>query len=165
MSERLLQVESSVEVNMKKTTSRNAWMAVLAHSPVSELEQQWASMPKPRFQWIRRPEHGAVMLRGCVGRTGMIFNLGEASVTRCTLQIETGEIGIAYVLGRGKRHAALAAVFDGLMQHEQRNGGDVFSSLIDRLQRRLDEQTRETTTQTFMSKVDFFMVGQGGGSK
>ncbi len=86
-------------------------------------------------------------------------------MTRCTLQIETGEIGIAYVLGRGKRHAALAAVFDGLMQHEQRNGGDVFSSLIDRLQRRLDEQTRETTTQTFMSKVDFFMVGQGGGSK
>ncbi|MGY4431059.1 alpha-D-ribose 1-methylphosphonate 5-triphosphate synthase subunit PhnG [Bradyrhizobium sp. F1.13.1] len=136
-------------------------MTLLAKAPVAELDRQWAAIARPKFQWIRRPEHGAAMLRGAVGRTGTVFNLGEATVTRCTLQIETGEIGIAYVLGRNKRHAALAAVFDGLMQRDQATGAGVIGPIIAAIDRCVRQAERGIRREAQGSKVDFFMLGQG----
>ncbi|MET4279755.1 MULTISPECIES: phosphonate C-P lyase system protein PhnG [unclassified Bradyrhizobium] len=141
--------------------SRQNWMTLLAKAPVAELDRHWAAIARPKFQWIRRPEHGAAMLRGAVGRTGTVFNLGEATVTRCTLQIETGEIGIAYVLGRNKRHAALAAVFDGLMQRDQANGAGAIGPILAAIDRCVRQAERATRREAQRSKVDFFMLGQG----
>ncbi|WP_420971819.1 phosphonate C-P lyase system protein PhnG [Bradyrhizobium sp. B120] len=73
-------------------------MTLLAKAPIVELDRHWAAIARPNFQWIRRPEYGAAKLRGAVGRTGAVFNIGETTVTRCTLQIETGEIGIVTIL-------------------------------------------------------------------
>ncbi|MET4121246.1 phosphonate C-P lyase system protein PhnG [Bradyrhizobium sp. JR1.7] len=101
------------------------------------------------------------MLRGAVGRTGTVFNIGEATVTRCTLQIETGEIGIGYVLGRNKRHAALAAVFDGLMQRDQATGAGEIGPIIAAIDRCVRQAERAIRREAQRSKVDFFMLGQG----
>ncbi|MEZ5713747.1 MAG: phosphonate C-P lyase system protein PhnG [Paracoccaceae bacterium] len=97
--------------------SRKGWMSLLAKAPGARLAalvegvEDW-----PAFQWLRVPEVGGVMVRGRMGGTGAAFNLGEMTVTRCALRLESGEVGHAYVQGRDKRHAERAAVIDALMQ-------------------------------------------------
>lgn len=72
----------------------------------------------PAFVWLRRPEIGMAMVRARTGGTGTQFNLGEMTVTRCALQLASGEMGIAYVAGRDNQHAELAAICDALMQSD-----------------------------------------------
>lgn len=159
--------------------SRAEWMTLLAESPVAEIESHWRTLPHPAFEWLRRPEYGSAMVRGRASGTGAQFNLGEVSVTRCTLQIGTGEIGIAYVMGRDKRHAALAALFDAMLQHESAPGatttgaapgaapgaatetgkvGLCLASLAEARTRR----HRDIVSQTRSSKVDFTMLSRSG---
>ena len=69
---------------------------------------------------LRGPEAGLVMVRGRAGGGGSPFNLGEMTVTRCTVRTETGFVGHAYVAGRESRRAELAALVDALMQDPDR---------------------------------------------
>ncbi|OPY94419.1 hypothetical protein A5906_13955 [Bradyrhizobium sacchari] len=151
---------SSTQIALDEQCTRQGWMTLLAKAPLTELERHWAEIVHPKFQWIRRPEYGAAMLQGAVGRTGAAFNLGEATVTRCTVQIETGEIGIAYVLGRNKRHAALAALFDALVQRDQVKGTSTITPIIAALKRCVREAEGAVRCETQQSKVDFFMLGR-----
>ena len=56
--------------------------------------------PEPDVVSIRAPEIGAVMVRGRVGGAGDAFNLGEMTVTRCSLRLACGAVGHGYVQGR-----------------------------------------------------------------
>ena len=58
---------------------------------------------------MRGPETGLVMVRGRAGGSGSPFNLGEMTVTRCTVRLESGAAGHAYIAGRDERRAELAA--------------------------------------------------------
>ena len=55
-----------------------------------------------------------------IGGGGAPFNLGEITVTRCTVRSAGGQIGHAYVTGRDGRHAELAALVDAMMQDPSR---------------------------------------------
>lgn len=94
---------------------RQTRMGLLARACPERLA---ALMPAdlPAHDFLRRPEVGAVMVQGRVGATGAPFNLGEMTVTRCTLRLASGEVGHAHVQGRDKAHAARAALIDALMQ-------------------------------------------------
>lgn len=96
---------------------RQGWMAVLARATAEQLA---AALPHtaPAAGWtpIRGPEVGMVMLQGRAGGTGAPFNLGEATVARCTVRLASGTIGHAYRMGRDRRAAELAAVLDALLQ-------------------------------------------------
>ena len=59
------------------------------------------------------------MVQGRAGATGAAFNLGEMSVTRCSVQLSDGPVGHGYVQGRSKDHARIAALVDALMQTDQ----------------------------------------------
>ena len=96
-------------------------MSVLAQAPVSEVEAHWRAVANPpAYRMLRWPETGLVMVRGRAGGTGTRFNVGEMTVTRCAIQLEGGAVGIAYVRGRDRRHAELAALFDALLQDPAR---------------------------------------------
>jgi len=96
-------------------------MSVLAQAPVSEVEAHWRALANPPpYSMLRWPETGLVMVRGRAGGTGMRFNLGEMTVTRCAVQLEGGAVGLAYVRGRDRRHAELVALFDALLQDPAR---------------------------------------------
>ena len=96
-------------------------MSVLAQAPVSEVEAHWRAVANPpAYRMLRWPETGLVMVRGRAGGTGTRFNVGEMTVTRCALQFEGGAVGLAYVRGRDRRHAELAALFDALLQDPAR---------------------------------------------
>ena len=97
--------------------SRRHWMAVLARADADAIAELLdASGGVPGHQRLRGPEAGLVMVRGRAGGGGAPFNLGEMTVTRCTVRTETGFVGHAYVAGRDERQAELAALADALLQ-------------------------------------------------
>ncbi len=94
-------------------------MAVLARATADELAIS-AEGRLPAFTRLRGPEVGLVMLRGRAGGTGPAFNLGEATVARCTVRTTDGWVGHAYCLGRDLRQAELAAALDAALQDPAR---------------------------------------------
>ena len=102
------------------TAARRGAMAVLAQARAEEIEQGLGALMDPvDYVELRAPETGLVMLRGRIGGDGAAFNLGEASVTRAAVQIASGEVGIAYILGRDQKKARLSAVCDALWQSKK----------------------------------------------
>jgi len=92
-------------------------MAVLARAGAADIAAHLADCGTlPPHTIIRGPEDGLVMVRGRIGGGGGAFNLGEMTVTRCSVHLEGGTIGHAYVTGRDRRQAELAALADALMQ-------------------------------------------------
>ena len=93
------------------------WMSVLAQASPSDVEEVWQALDdRPPYRLIRGPEIGSVMVRGRAGGTGAPFCLGEMTVTRCSVALDDGRIGHAYVGGRSAPHAEHAAVLDALLQ-------------------------------------------------
>lgn len=90
-------------------------MSVLARATGDELAAA-AEGRLPPFIRLRGPEIGAIMLQGRAGGTGGAFNIGEATVARCTVRTGNGRIGHAYCLGRDLRQAELAAALDAALQ-------------------------------------------------
>ncbi|WP_244880662.1 phosphonate C-P lyase system protein PhnG [Rhodovibrio salinarum] len=100
---------------------RQRWMGALAKADPGQLAGCWSNLPAlPDWQRLRAPETGMVMTRGRIGGDGRRFNLGEITITRCTVRIVDGTAdgiaGHAYVMGRDKTHAERAAVLDALLQ-------------------------------------------------
>ncbi|MGO9134489.1 MAG: phosphonate C-P lyase system protein PhnG [Methylovirgula sp.] len=93
------------------------WISALAAADAAWLEGRWNALPeKPAYHVLRPIEMGMVQLRGRIGGSGAAFNFGEATITRSAVELETGERGFAYLLGRKPRQAELAAVFHALQQ-------------------------------------------------
>ena len=100
--------------------SRRDAMGVLAESEGAELAALLPAIgPLPRYEELRRPECGLLMLRGRIAGDGAPFNVGEVTVARAAVRLETREIGFGYVLGRDVEKARLVAVCDALMQTER----------------------------------------------
>ena len=145
---------------MPGNTLRKKWMSLLAKSPPDALQKVYSKIEVPTdFQWLRHPETGAVMVRGRMGGTGAPFNMGEMTVTRCSLRLSNGEVGHGYVQGRNKAHAKRAAIVDALMQSDKADvvGQTVIESL------RLQAQVTKAAVQerADKTKVDFFTLVRG----
>lgn len=141
---------------------RRSWISTLALAPLADLETLWDGLAdKPTFAWLKEPQRGAAMVRGRAGGTGQKFNLGEMTITRCVVQLAGGAIGVAYVRGRSRRHAALAAVLDALLQGE--DAGGPLRDGVERLARQIVERRGRAATEAAASKVDFAMLVQEAG--
>jgi alpha-D-ribose 1-methylphosphonate 5-triphosphate synthase subunit PhnG len=136
-------------------------MSVLALAPTEELEACWARTDvPPSYRLLRRPEVGLVMLRARAGGTGTRFNLGEMTVTRCSVQLADGSLGHAWVGGRDARHAELAAVFDALLQ-DPRRAAALTETVIEPLARAREARGRAAAARTAASRVEFFTMVRG----
>lgn len=139
------------------TTARKGWMGLLAKAPPARLA---ALMPDlPDHSLLRAPETGAVMVRGRVGGTGAPFNLGEMTVTRCSVRLACGTVGHAWVQGRDKAHARRAALADALMQTDR--AGDVQSAVLDPLAAEATAARATRAAKAAATKVDFFTLVRG----
>lgn len=97
--------------------ARQRWMAVLARASAAEIAARLDQAPAlPPHVRLRGPETGLVMVRGRQGGDGAPFNLGEMTVTRCTVRLHGGPPGHATVAGRDLRQAELAAALDAALQ-------------------------------------------------
>lgn len=139
---------------------RARWMGVLARASRTELENAWQALSAPpMYQMLRRPEIGLVMVQGRAGGTGNPFNLGEMTVTRCTVRLADGTTGHFYAAGRDTRKAELAAVFDALLQGGAQ--GDLISGLAQRQANDRDLKSRKAAA----TKVEFFTMVRGDNPK
>ena len=104
-------------------------MGVLARASAAEIATRLEEAPPlPPHSRLRGPETGLVMVRGRQGGDGAPFNLGEMTVTRCSVRLPEGSVGHAYVAGRDARQAELAAVLDAALQDPARR--DAYLSAV-----------------------------------
>ena len=136
-------------------------MSVLAKSSSQELEDAWQGISeKPIYRHLHKPETGSIMVRGRAGGSGLRFNLGEMTATRCTIQIVKGHVGSAYVMGRDHRHAELAAIFDALLQDPLYHH-KISNSVVSGLKVSSDMRKEEVSKKSAATKVDFFTMVRG----
>jgi alpha-D-ribose 1-methylphosphonate 5-triphosphate synthase subunit PhnG len=139
---------------------RRRTMELLARAEDAMLIAAWDSLvEKPEVTRVRGPETGLVMLRGRIGGGGAPFNLGEATVSRATVRLGTGEIGHGQTLGLSRRKAELAAIFDALAQHPEH--GEMTETLLNDIETGLARRDAERERQTAATKVDFFTMVRG----
>ena len=138
---------------------RQEALGLLAAAETTTLGTAWENWQnRPEVQVLRGPETGLVMLRGRTGGGGAPFNLGEATVSRASVRIETGEIGHGYCLGRDRDKARLIAVIDALFQREPGNVDVAILRPLRDAARARDAQRRDETAAT---KVEFFTMVRG----
>lgn len=138
--------------------ARRGWMGLLARARPARLAALMPA-PLPDHAVLRRPEIGAVMVRGRAGGTGAPFNLGEMTVTRASVQLGSGEIGHSYVQGRDRDHALRAAVVDALMQGP---GADALrKAVLDPLAAEEGARRQARADRAARTKVEFFTLVRG----
>lgn len=142
------------------TAARQEWMGLLARAPEDAMLTLWKDLAdRPPFEWLRRPETGGVMVRGRAGGTGAPFNLGEMTVTRCSVVLKDGTVGHGYVQGRSKPKAEAAAVIDAMMQTAA--APILRSELLDPLKQQMQAAKATRAAKAAATKVEFFTMVRG----
>lgn len=145
-------------------SARQRWLAVLAQASRAAIEAQWqaqaGALALPAFTWLRPPQVGMVMLRARAGGTGAAFNLGEATLTRCTLRCAGGRLGSGQVLGRDAAHATWVARLDAALQdpalHER-----LMQAVVEPLAQAQRAQRESASRTAAASRVEFFTLVRG----
>lgn len=139
---------------------RKAWLSLLAKAPAGDLARLWHSYgAAPDHSLLRAPEIGGVMVRGRAGAVGAAFNLGEMTVTRCSVKLGDGTVGHGYVQGRDKDHARHAALVDALMQTPDADA--VENAILTPLRTDMDAAKASRAAKAAATKVDFFTMVRG----
>ncbi|GAC1342170.1 MAG: phosphonate C-P lyase system protein PhnG [Acetobacteraceae bacterium] len=137
-------------------TPRQQWMAVLARASADQLATASAGL-LPQYTTLRGPETGLVMVQGRTGGAGGAFNLGEASVVRCTVRSEAGQVGHAYCLGRDLRQAELAAALDAGLQ-DPATGAAIQAQVVEPLAQAQAAAREQTARRAAATQVQFFTM-------
>ncbi|CAM5770545.1 phosphonate metabolism protein PhnG [Labrys miyagiensis] len=155
--------ETSPEMNRQIAAdlkARQASMRLCAHATRPELDKVLAALaPLPVHAALRPTQTGLVMLQGRIGGDGAAFNLGEASASRATIRLASGEIGFAYHLGRDQAKANAAALLDALWQDENRR--EAVNDALRPVAERLSAEAARTARRTAATKVNFFTMVRG----
>ena len=143
-----------------ENSGRRRIIEALAKAEQSLLEDSWTGIDaKPAYAAVRGPESGLVMIRGRIGGGGAPFNLGEATVSRATVRLESGEVGFGQTLGLAPRKAELAALFDALAQRPEH--AERVAELVAAIEAGVAEADAEHAKRTAATRVDFFAMVRG----
>ena len=132
-------------------------MGLLARAKPARLAILMSDVPE--HEVLRGPEVGAVMVRGRIGGTGQPFNLGEITISRCSIRLAGGPVGHAHVQGRDKSHALRAAVVDALMQTDRAK--ELLTQVLTPLQAEERAAVALRSAKAAATKVDFFTLVRG----
>ncbi|MCO6417421.1 phosphonate C-P lyase system protein PhnG [Siccirubricoccus sp. KC 17139] len=138
--------------------ARRRWMGILARADGAAIAARLdAAPPLPAATRLRGPETGLVMARGRQGGDGAPFNLGEMTVTRCSVRDAEGRVGHAYVAGRDQRQAELAARLDAALQDPVRRPA-LLEAVIEPLAAAQAERAAAMAARAAATKVQFFTM-------
>ena len=140
-----------------ETIDREGWMSLLAKARPARLAGLLPDLPAHAL--LRAPEIGAVMVRGRTGAMGAPFNLGERTVTRCSVRLADGTVGHAWVQGRDKDHARRAAGLDALLQTGEAER--ITARVLEPLQAEALAASAARAAKAASTKVDFFTMVRG----
>ena len=137
--------------------ARQHWMAIIARASTADLASLLAdTAPLDGYTLLRGPEIGLVMLRGRIGGGGGPFNLGETTVTRCTLRAGD-QVGHATIAGRNTSRALLAARLDAALQNPASHDA-LQTHVIAPLAARQAAARAETAARAAATRVEFFTL-------
>jgi alpha-D-ribose 1-methylphosphonate 5-triphosphate synthase subunit PhnG len=136
---------------------RKSWISTLAKADPKRLATLMPDLVP--HDLLRAPEIGAVMVQGRVGGTGEPFNLGEMTVTRCSVRLAGGVVGHAWVQGRDKAHAVRAAVADALMQTDA--AAEIAARVIQPLVAEAAAARAGRAARAEATRVEFFTMVRG----
>lgn len=140
---------------------RKAVMATLAQASGDDIARLWNEAGlTSEAELLRGPETGLVTVRGRIGGGGAPFNVGEATVTRATVRLPSGQVGHSYMLGRDRKKARLAAIADALWQDPAQRP-TVETALVAPLRAAQGEAREKRRAETAATKVDFFTMVRG----
>lgn len=140
--------------------ARRSWLGALANAPQGRIAAllDLSGLRQP-IEWLRAPEIGSVMIRGRMGANGAAFNLGEMTVTRCSLRLGDGTVGHGYVQGRDKAAAECAALVDALMQTDI--AATVSAAIVDPIRTQAADKRDRRAAKAAATKVEFFTLVRG----
>ena len=142
-------------------TERKVVMATLAQASGDDIARLWNEAGlTSEAELLRGPETGLVTVRGRIGGGGAPFNVGEATVTRATVRLPSGQVGHSYMLGRDRKKARLAAIADALWQDPTQRQS-VETALVEPLRAAQVEAREKRRAETAATKVDFFTIVRG----
>ncbi|NND49626.1 MAG: phosphonate C-P lyase system protein PhnG [Rhizobiales bacterium] len=153
--------DESGQHQLQDTIDRQRWIGLLARASsarIAELVDQLDEIPS--HERLRGPEAGLVMVRGRASGSGAPFNLGEMSLTRCSVRIASGRIGHGYVQGRDNSHAETAALLDAMLQEPELHDR-VMAGVIEDLARVERDAHHETASKAAATRVNFFTMTRG----
>ncbi len=142
--------------------ARQRRLSTLTKAPMDRLTVLWnAYGAQPRHDLVRPAETGTVMVRGRVGAIGSAFNLGETTVTRCSVRLEDGTLGHGYVQGRDKTAARTIALIDALAEAGEaaRIDAEITTPLVEEAAARKAARAARAAA----TKVEFFTMVRGEG--
>lgn len=143
-----------------ENSARKRWMEVLAQAPSAPLLAAFEALgDNPDHTMLRAPEFGSVMIRGRMGGTGGAFNLGEMTVTRCSIRLADGVVGHAYVAGRDADKSRIAAICDALLQGPRAT--QVHDRVVTPMAALISQARADHAAKAAATKVDFFTVARG----
>jgi alpha-D-ribose 1-methylphosphonate 5-triphosphate synthase subunit PhnG len=142
----------------KASVARRRWMGILARASRAEIASLLETAPSlPKHRRLRGPETGLVMARGRRGGDGASFNLGEMTVTRCSVVLDDGITGHAYVAGRDAGQAELAAILDAALQDRDRQVA-LLAAVIEPLAAAQAARTGTVAAKAAATRVQFFTM-------
>jgi len=144
-----------------ETEIRRRALGLLVRATPEELQAPLAEFwPGLSVRDLKPPEAGLVMLRGRAGGDGAVFNLGEASVARAIVELDSGERGIGHLLGRDLDQARRIAIFDALGQRLN-DRARVDEKVLAPIAARLQAERQRHAAETAATRVDFFTLVRG----
>ena len=143
-----------------ENNSRRQWLNTLATADENYLTSLWNNLNIDiEFNWLREPEIGSIMVQGKAGVTGDNFNVGEVTITRCSIYLDKKIQGHGYVQGRSKNKSKIAALCDALMQTNKKE--IIRRNILDKLAKYKAKKRDEILSKTEATKVDFFTMVRG----
>lgn len=134
---------------------------LIARATRAELSTMIDALGGPfEVKLLRGPEIGLVMARGRIGGGGAPFNLGEVTVSRASVRLESGAVGHAHTLGTDREKARLGAIVHALW-HEAATRDSIETGLLAPLEQRIGAARNHSLAQTAATRVDFFTMVRG----
>ncbi|MGS2716621.1 phosphonate C-P lyase system protein PhnG [Eionea flava] len=147
---------------------RQQLLSILSVSSSNDLLHYWDALSiTARYETLKKPEVGMVMVRAKTGGTGSPFNMGEMTVTRSVVSLQhvnghscDAIIGFGYTAGRQKEKAECIAVIDACCQLSDYQAL-IFEQLLVPLQAIKSDKNRAHADKVDTTKVNFFTMVRG----
>lgn len=140
---------------------RQRWLRLIALAQPSQLFELWDSLAlNPVAEVIRQPEIGLAQVKAATGGNGDAYKVADVTITRSSVRLDTGQVGVCYIKGRSKKHALVGATLDALMQSREFNT-QVEQLVISPLEKAFAQAVSQIRSENKKTQVDFFTLIRG----
>lgn len=143
------------------TKQRQQLLAVLSKCSSKDIKALWQPLNlTPNYQLLKSPEIGMVMVKAKTGGNGSPFNMGEMTVTRTVLRLDSNQMGYGYIAGRDKDKSLLIAMIDACYQVADWQS-EINQKVLEPLQAQHNQAYQAHAQQVEKTKVNFFTMVRG----